>query len=70
MATKNVMQFLDVEREDPTKAEAHIRLRDFKEIYGQYAADDAARQAGRRDDLWKPNRHPASECPRGGLLRS
>jgi glutamate synthase (NADPH) small chain len=47
MATKNVMQFLDVEREDPTKAEAHIRLRDFKEIYGQYAADDAARQAGR-----------------------
>jgi glutamate synthase (NADPH) small chain len=47
MATKNVMQFLDVEREDPTKVEPHIRLKDFREIYGHYAADDAARQAGR-----------------------
>ena len=47
MATKNVMQFLDLEREDPTKVEPHIRLKDFKEIYGHYAADDAARQAGR-----------------------
>ena len=44
---KNVMQFLDVEREDPAKVEPHIRLKDFREIYGHYAADDAARQAGR-----------------------
>ena len=44
---KNVMQFLDVDREDPNKVEPHIRLKDFREIYGHYAADDAARQAGR-----------------------
>lgn len=44
---KNVMQFLDVEREDPTKVEPHIRLKDFREIYGHYAADDAARQSAR-----------------------
>jgi glutamate synthase (NADPH) small chain len=44
---KNVMQFLDVDREDPGKVEAHVRLRDMREIYGQYNAEDAARQSGR-----------------------
>jgi glutamate synthase (NADPH) small chain len=44
---KNVMQFLDVDREDPVKAPVIVRLKDFREIYGQYGADDAAQQAGR-----------------------
>jgi glutamate synthase (NADPH) small chain len=44
---KNVMQFLDVDREDPAKVEPHVRLKDFREIYGHYAGEDASRQAGR-----------------------
>jgi glutamate synthase (NADPH/NADH) small chain len=44
---KNVMQFLDIQREDPAKVEPHIRLKDFKEIYGHYGAEDAAQQSGR-----------------------
>ncbi|HUR41920.1 MAG TPA: FAD-dependent oxidoreductase [Verrucomicrobiae bacterium] len=47
MAKTNVMQFIDLDREDPPKAPAIVRLKDFREIYGQYAPDDAAQQAGR-----------------------
>ncbi len=54
MATKNVMQFLDVPRQDPKKAPVEIRLHDFREIYGQFNVDHAAGQAGRCLDCGNP----------------
>jgi glutamate synthase (NADPH/NADH) small chain len=47
MASKNVMQFLDLPRQDPKKAPVEIRLHDFREIYGQFSAEQAATQSGR-----------------------
>ena len=44
MASKNVMQFLDLPRQDPKKAPVEIRLHDFREIYGQFKPDQAAAQ--------------------------
>ena len=41
------MQFMDVPRQDPPKADVIVRLKDFREIYGQYGAEDAAKQSGR-----------------------
>lgn len=43
----NVFQFLDLPRQDPDRALASERSRDFKEIYGHYEADQAASQAER-----------------------
>ncbi len=40
-------QFLDVPRADPDKRAVGVRIRDSGEIYGQYDATTAARQAGR-----------------------
>lgn len=54
MATKNVMQFLDLPRQDPKKAPVEIRLHDFREIYGQFKPDAAAAQAGRCLDCGNP----------------
>lgn len=47
MAAKNAMQFLDISRQDPKKVPAEVRIHDFREIYGQFPADQAATQAGR-----------------------
>ena len=47
MAKTNVMQFMDLDREDPPKTDVVVRLKDFREIYGQYGAEDAGKQAGR-----------------------
>ena len=44
---KNNMHFLEVPRQDPDKKSAVLRLKDFKEIYGQYDADSAASQSAR-----------------------
>jgi glutamate synthase (NADPH/NADH) small chain len=44
---KNVMQFLDLPRQDPVKTDVVVRLKDFREIYGQYGAEAAAQQSGR-----------------------
>ena len=44
---KNNLQFLDVPRTDPKKVPAEIRLHDFREIYGQFAAEQAAEQSAR-----------------------
>ncbi|MEM7765065.1 MAG: FAD-dependent oxidoreductase [Pseudomonadota bacterium] len=41
------LQFLDIPRRDPDKAPADIRVQHYREIYGQYSADEAADQAGR-----------------------
>jgi len=54
VATKNVMQFLDLPRQDPKKAPVEIRLHDFREIYGQFKSDQAAAQAGRCLDCGNP----------------
>lgn len=40
-------QFLDLPRKDPKKVKAAVRIKHFKEIYGQFSADKAANQAGR-----------------------
>lgn len=47
MAAKNAMQFLDVSRQDPKKVPAEVRIHDFREIYGQFPAEQAGSQAGR-----------------------
>ncbi|MFP5357763.1 MAG: FAD-dependent oxidoreductase [Gammaproteobacteria bacterium] len=51
---KNVLQFMEVSRQDPQKVPAEIRLHDFREIYGQFGADQAASQAGRCLDCGNP----------------
>ena len=43
----NVFQFLDLPRQDPERALASERSRDFKEIYGHYEAEQAASQSER-----------------------
>ena len=45
--SKNHLHFLDLPRQDPTKVPAEVRLHDFREIYGQFAADEAAAQSAR-----------------------
>src|ERR1700758_4703102 len=54
MAAKNVMQFLDLPRQEPRKAPVEIRLHDFREIYGQFKAEQAATQSGRCLDCGNP----------------
>lgn len=44
--TKN-FEFLEIPRQEPVKKPAIIRIHEFKEIYGQYDAKNAAAQAGR-----------------------
>ncbi len=43
----NDFQFLDVPRQDPEKVPAQERSKEFKEIYGEYEAEQAASQADR-----------------------
>ena len=43
----NDFQFLDIPRQDPEKVPAQERSKQFKEIYGEYEADQAASQADR-----------------------
>ena len=42
-----IFQFLDLPRKDPKKVKAPVRIKHFKEIYGQYSAEKAGKQAGR-----------------------
>lgn len=43
----NVMQFLDVPRNDPKKVAVELRRKDWKEIYGSFDKESAAEQADR-----------------------
>lgn len=43
----NPMQFLEVPRQDPAKAEVGVRIHDFREIYGQFDPESAKSQAAR-----------------------
>lgn len=45
--SNTTFQFLDVPRKDPKKARAEVRIRHFKEIYGQFSAEGAAEQSAR-----------------------
>jgi len=45
--SNNNFQFLDAPRKDPEKTEVIVRIKDFKEIYGQFDAEQAALQADR-----------------------
>jgi glutamate synthase (NADPH/NADH) small chain len=45
--TEKTLQFLDIPRRSPDKAEIGERKAHFREIYGQYSASAAAEQAGR-----------------------
>ena len=44
---ENVLQFLEIDRQDPEKVPAEERVQDFREIYGQFDPEGASRQAGR-----------------------
>ncbi len=44
---KNNWQFLEVPRQNPDKRPAEQRVRDFREIYGNFNQESAATQAGR-----------------------
>jgi len=43
----NLFQFVDVPRQDPKKSSVEVRIRNFKEIYGQYDEQGAAAQSAR-----------------------
>ncbi|MDX1433599.1 MAG: FAD-dependent oxidoreductase, partial [Gammaproteobacteria bacterium] len=43
----NLFQFVDVPRQDPKKLSVEVRVRNFKEIYGQYDEQSAASQSAR-----------------------
>lgn len=45
--TDMTFQFLDLPRKDPKKVKVPVRIKHFKEIYGQFSAEKAGDQAGR-----------------------
>ncbi len=50
----NVFQFLEVQRTDPGKKPAFVRVNEFGEIYGDYAQHEAADQAARCIECGNP----------------
>lgn len=48
------MQFLEVPRQDPKKAQVEVRLHDYREIYGEFTPDQAASQSARCLDCGNP----------------
>ncbi|MDJ0630429.1 MAG: NAD(P)-dependent oxidoreductase [Rhodobacter sp.] len=61
MTKQRMLQFVDVERDMPEKRGANIRRNDFREIYGEYAAEKAAEQAARCSQCGVP--YCQSHCP-------
>ncbi|WP_029889068.1 FAD-dependent oxidoreductase [Polycyclovorans algicola] len=51
---KNHLQFLEVSRQDPKKAAVEVRMHDWREIYAEFPAEQAASQAGRCLDCGNP----------------
>ncbi len=51
---KNHLQFLEVSRQDPKKAPVEVRMHDWREIYREFPAEQAASQAGRCLDCGNP----------------
>jgi len=56
-----MLKFVTVEREMPEKRPPNLRREDFGEIYGEYARDKAAEQAGRCSQCGVP--YCQSHCP-------
>ena len=50
----NLFQFVDVPRQDPKKLSVEVRIRNYKEIYGQYDEQGAASQSERCIDCGNP----------------
>lgn len=47
MGNRNVLQFIDLPRQDPEKKPAKMRIKEFGEIYGQFDPETAAAQSER-----------------------
>nr|WP_237072579.1 NAD(P)-dependent oxidoreductase [Pseudaestuariivita rosea] len=56
-----MLKFVDVEREMPEKRPPDLRKQDFDEIYGEYAREKAAEQAGRCSQCGVP--YCQTHCP-------
>lgn len=61
MAKQPMLKFVSVGKEMPEKREADQRKEDFAEIYGEYATEKAAEQAGRCSQCGVP--YCQSHCP-------
>jgi glutamate synthase (NADPH) small chain len=61
MAKQPMLRFVTVGKEMPQKRTADERTEDFDEIYGEYAAEKAAEQAGRCSQCGVP--YCQSHCP-------
>lgn len=54
MSQEKPLRFLEIPRKDPRKVPPKERVRDYREIYGQYDAESAHKQAGRCLDCGNP----------------
>jgi len=54
MSLEKPLRFLEIPRTDPKKTPAAERVRDYREIYGQFDAENANQQAGRCLDCGNP----------------
>jgi glutamate synthase (NADPH) small chain len=54
MSQEKLLRFLEIPRKDPRKVPPKERVRDYREIYGQYDAESAHKQAGRCLDCGNP----------------
>ncbi len=61
MATERMLKFVTVDRDMPEKRPPDLRRQDFQEIYGEYAREKAAEQAGRCSQCGVP--YCQSHCP-------
>lgn len=61
MAKQKMLQFVTVGRDMPEKRLPNLRCQDFDEIYGEYAAEKAAVQAGRCSQCGVP--YCQTHCP-------
>ncbi|EKE44570.1 glutamatesynthase subunit beta [Oceaniovalibus guishaninsula JLT2003] len=61
MGKDRMLRFVDVARDMPAKRPPELRARDFGEIYGEYADEKAAEQAGRCSQCGVP--YCQSHCP-------
>jgi glutamate synthase (NADPH) small chain len=61
MAKQRMLKFVTVERDMPEKRPPSLRRADFGEIYGEYAREKAAEQAGRCSQCGVP--YCQSHCP-------
>ncbi len=61
MATEHMLKFVTVDRDMPEKRPPDLRRQDFDEIYGDYAREKAAEQAGRCSQCGVP--YCQSHCP-------